>query len=693
LRTPGNVATIDQIETKETLIEDLQKKLITLTGYSKSAAKDVQKAEEDRLKSQEDIADRELDLLRKTQAAKIAIMQEGAAKERAEAEYEYQQQLDQIERSASEYRAALSTDKNLSGAEIQTKITAIDTQSDEQKALAKNKYANKLVKINQEAADRVKEIWDSVTDVFLSNQERETAAVTAKYAKQAKDMQASAVDINQMGVMLAANEASRKREQATVDQKYALAKIGLEEDIAMRQNEIAAENVGNDKKMQAAQLKTFIYYSQKRIDLLSKISSEANKIEINGIITAMNTARDEVLKIGNVAVNDVIQSFESIIYAAGDIDDELKKVLDTMMSVANQAVNVMSAFKSPDKFAAFSGVMGIISSTFLQIITSSDSIDKTIEKINKRIETQNKLLASTTGENYYQALQKQLATYDDLIKKSTTNAKILFLQLDYISKYVKAPEGFQNWDLETLFDKWSKGLINLTNDQVAAVTEGYEAIKEKANLLDETWNKITDTSRDSIAGGIIDGFKEGFDSAADFADNFEEMMKTAILNSIKTKIIEGPLLAWYEDFAEAGKVGGFSDEEIKALKLSWDTLILTSKGIYDDFSAISGKNLEAANKVEDGSLTGAVRGITEETAGLIAGQFMAMRENLWGTMNNTATIRDISRQIENNGQLQLNAVNESVTHLSNIEKNTRDISRLSAIQSELETMNRNIKNL
>jgi hypothetical protein len=149
-------------------------------------------------------------------------------------------------------------------------------------------------------------------------------------------------------------------------------------------------------------------------------------------------------------------------------------------------------------------------------------------------------------------------------------------------------------------------------------------------------------------------------------------------------------------------------------------------------------------------LTGAVKGITEETAGIIAGQFYAMRENLLSikeyvknlaenlppslddalTMNDAivaltvetkgirelipldleysfTTIRDnavrmsdtltimntTQHQMAETGLNQLAAINDTVTHLALIEKNTRNNEKLNSIDARLEELNRNIKNL
>jgi hypothetical protein len=76
-------------------------------------------------------------------------------------------------------------------------------------------------------------------------------------------------------------------------------------------------------------------------------------------------------------------------------------------------------------------------------------------------------------------------------------------------------------------------------------------------------------------------------------------------------------------------------------------------------------------------LKGAIKGITEETAGLIAGQFTAMRE--------------IGQKTYLTGLEQLDSINQSVTHLARIEENTRHNSKLNSIDERLGEMNNYLK--
>jgi len=249
-----------------------------------------------------------------------------------------------------------------------------------------------------------------------------------------------------------------------------------------------------------------------------------------------------------------------------------------------------------------------------------------------------------------------------------------------------------------------------------------ELNKAAENML----QRATGTTSEAIAQGIIDGFGEGYDEIIDFSSNFEDMIKTALLNAIKASILEGQAMKDFSaNFTKAMEDGIIDPNERKKLKEDWDALIQMSLDKAKYYKEITGKDMitpkDLAEEQGGGNLTGAIKGITEETAGLIAGQFMAMRENLLSLRNYTLAIRDYmpgiaesmeymrnsnslnyvefagmraaTEELSNFAQNQLVAINESVTHLAAIEKNTRDIAKLNSIDSRLEEMNKNLKNL
>jgi hypothetical protein len=253
---------------------------------------------------------------------------------------------------------------------------------------------------------------------------------------------------------------------------------------------------------------------------------------------------------------------------------------------------------------------------------------------------------------------------------------------------------------------WGEGLIDLQDADKQRINQILADREAAARLLDETWKKATGTTRDSIADSIIQGFRDGKSSMQDFADTFEDLMKAAVLNSIKTQLLQGPILDFMKEFAGMAE-DGLTESEVEKARGFFNDMFAKSKQIYDSITEIAGVDFFSETSKPEG-LSGAIKGITEETAGLIAGQFFAFRElqqrvyeeialKHTGILKQTMEYAGQSLETQNNhyqtAMQQLDVMNQSVTHLAAIEKNTVDIAKLNSIDDRLRDMNTYLKQI
>jgi len=187
---------------------------------------------------------------------------------------------------------------------------------------------------------------------------------------------------------------------------------------------------------------------------------------------------------------------------------------------------------------------------------------------------------------------------------------------------------------------------------------------------------LTGTTATSIADAIADGFSQGLDSAQVFADTFNDMMKKAIIDAFKRTIITKYIEDWYEQFAELSEEG-LTAEEIEALRASYQDMMEKAGEEWEaltDILADAGIDIgKATDKItgEEG-LTGAIAGITEETAGLLAGQFMAIRINTVEVLSNMENIIIINSQIADHTSYNhyLEDINNKLSAGSSLENET-----------------------
>jgi hypothetical protein len=152
--------------------------------------------------------------------------------------------------------------------------------------------------------------------------------------------------------------------------------------------------------------------------------------------------------------------------------------------------------------------------------------------------------------------------------------------------------------------------------------EGVDIDKMLEEFAEETRETFTGSPYQSILDGIVEGFESGKRSAADFADSFETLMKNALTSALEMKADER-VREWYEQFAMlAQDEEGLTKDEIETLRISYENIINALNAEASQLEKIAG--MELSSEINR-SLEGAIKGVTEETAGLIAGQMNAIR--------------------------------------------------------------------
>lgn len=137
---------------------------------------------------------------------------------------------------------------------------------------------------------------------------------------------------------------------------------------------------------------------------------------------------------------------------------------------------------------------------------------------------------------------------------------------------------------------------------------------------------FTGTTIDSLVDSIADGFANGFKSAADFAGKFEDLMRAAMINALKFQFLEGPLNNFLDQFSAASQTDNtLTTAEIDQLQTLYNSIINNASAQFDQLQQISGLNLGGGSSSQTNSLTGAIKGMTETQAELLAGQFGGLR--------------------------------------------------------------------
>lgn len=404
---------------------------------------------------------------------------------------------------------------------------------------------------------------------------------------------------------------------------------------------------------------------------------------------------------------------EDLIDGAFELSNILMGQLDISKEQADllqEQVGVMASLASGDWVGAALGAVSMITQA-LANGGGDDATLKSIEKINGLLEQQSKILANLAGEDYFTLAKKQ---YDDLGKAIDENFKKLkettllsdgqLTQLNtFNQRYVAAVASGNNslaktiqkemtnfldqinktqagWNLDDIIDAYKTGAIVLGESQAEWFNTILDAEKQRIALLQETFSKAlgfdATTVADNIFNGIEEGLKLGETGLGGFAKSFGELMKTALMQSVidgmNVRLTEG-FLTDYKSFMEDNILS--SEERAKLEKTFYDVV---KQGQIDvqNIKEITDEYLKASNGAKTPLTTG-IAAASEDTVALVAGQLMAIR-------NDIKTGQTIQ---QNFGINHLDLMAQSVGYLRQIEQNTKNNSILPDIKTELKEMN------
>ncbi len=383
-------------------------------------------------------------------------------------------------------------------------------------------------------------------------------------------------------------------------------------------------------------------------------------------------------------------SFSMLAQTVGPLNEGLAQTLTTMGEIASAiqgAANLAGGIASGDPMSIISGtfqLIGSVVSIFGKSKESEIKAQKEIEDFQKRIldgefeinavfrerersqarinklrlegikEERDILLKQKADlQNEYDKIMKQLQS-ETYVSGLTTEKTGGFLGIGRITRTVeitKALAGKSFQDLEKLYAQ------NQLTGKAKELFEMLKKIKDRGQDVEQLLREneaqareiFTGTTSDSILDSLVSAFREGKRSAADFADTFQSLMEEAILNSLKFQTLEKPLQEFYSRFAELSQSGNvLTASEIDQLRKQYNDIINNASAQFDNLQQISGINIGANAGGTGNSLSGAIRGITQEQANLLAGQFGGLRITAIDQLNVARQSLDRLTEITNN---------------------------------------------
>lgn len=297
------------------------------------------------------------------------------------------------------------------------------------------------------------------------------------------------------------------------------------------------------------------------------------------------------------------------------MDEQTQAIIGDIGGILDGAGQVASGIATGNPLSIIQGSVGLLSSAF----DLFNSRDRKAEKSIKR---------------HQEAIDKLKASYEQLewAVDKALGAEVYSNQMGLIHNMEQQQEHLRGMirDEESK-KKTDNGKIQDYQNQIA------ELDRQIQDMYDEIANDILQTNAKDFASTLADSLTEAFKAGEDAANAFEqtvnEVLQNAIVNQLKKKFLENQLQSALDSlYTDMGYwsgdnfiFDGLTEQEIADFKAKVQAAANNYNQALDVYKDLF-KDLEIEDDSED-SLTGAVKGVTEETADIIAGQMNAIRIN------------------------------------------------------------------
>lgn len=312
------------------------------------------------------------------------------------------------------------------------------------------------------------------------------------------------------------------------------------------------------------------------------------------------------------------------------MDDNTQAILGDIGGILDGASQISQGIATGNPLSVIQGSIGLLSSAFDLFNSRDRKAEKQIKKHQQAIKDL---------ENAYKQLEWQIdkALGADVYEGQMQAIHNMEAQRQHLQQMWEAEESKKKTD----------------HDRVRDFKEQYADLgRQIEDMYDSISKDILQTDAKDFAGSLgdslVEAFKKGEDASKAFETTVNEVLQNAVVNQLKKRFLEQQLQGALDQLesnmgywnGDNFVFDGLTDSEIEAFKRKVQAAANNynqALGIYSDlFKDITG------DEEDDTSLTGAVKGVTEETASIVAGQMNAIRIN---QLEATAVLRQSLQQL------------------------------------------------
>lgn len=361
-------------------------------------------------------------------------------------------------------------------------------------------------------------------------------------------------------------------------------------------------------------------------------------------------------------VDDAVNSCSVL----GDLlGDTGKSVISTLSGIATAGIAMSSAIKTAEKGSAILAAISIALQAIdfiAGLFNNDDELEERIQGIQREIDSLSSALnrlQNAYDHTYWVFNEEEEAAYRKRVNAIKEQLAALEAEAELarqtwnFSKYAELTKQIKDlrYELEKaqnsgdMFDLMKLQIENLEKQQVM-IREQIEAEKDKK---DTDWDKInqweekikdidtqikdiersmmetlagTDvkTAIDEFADALVDAYDQGIDRAEALGKKTKEVLRKAVIEALKRQFLAKGINDAVEYLGEAMKDNILSDQE----RAHFEALVNQAGNLFNNALDGIGDWIKNAEEKAADPLTGAVQGVSEETAGIVAGRMNAV---------------------------------------------------------------------
>lgn len=380
------------------------------------------------------------------------------------------------------------------------------------------------------------------------------------------------------------------------------------------------------------------------IQSVKDYSSATDSVSKKSSLTNMFSSASESIGLVKEAFDAVVDGIKNM---GIQMDAETEKILSDIGSILDGAGQLAAGIASGNPLDIIKGSIGLFTSAMDLLNTKDRDAQRSIRRNQK-------------------AVRNLERAYDDL-SRSIDRA----LGSD---KYNKQKEAINNLRQQEAhlreMERSEREKKKSNEDKVQEYQDKQKELQRKQQdiingMRDDIIGMDAKTAAEQLGDAFISAFARGEDAVKAFGKKTDEIVANIMKKMLIQKLLEQPIGKIIDQYSkkwidEKGNFIGFDSVNEDAEAMGEEL-----KGLAEGFQKAGGKFMEKLGSmmsVGDTTLTGAVKGVTEETAGIVAGQLNAIR----------------IRQSESADLLR-----QQLMHLSEIASNTRYNKHLESIDRKL----------